>query len=260
MAFNEPLDNPYNHSVQDYRPETPTLDRVIQKGIDKNLLRLHTCLPGVITAVQGSQRVTVQPLLKKRHVDPAGVEDTGILIPIQPIADVPVQMPVGGLYYIKGPIEVGDTGMIIFSERSLDVWLSSTGDMVDPLDSRHHDISDAIFVPGLVPFESQISDETMDIVISNGLESGQVRVTQEGDILLGSGSSDSPAVLGDVLSSGLNDLSMALTTFATGLNPGTLAAQAAALVVAVQAFVLQYLTNPTTNIESQQTFLQREST
>lgn len=275
MSFNEPLDNPYNENVQDYRSETPTMDRVIQKGIDKNLLRMHTCLPAVVTEVLSPQRVTVTPLLYKRHVDPSGESDMGILVPIESIGNVPVQMPSGSLYYFKGPIQVGDTGMLVFSERSLDVWKSSTGEIVDPGDPRHHDISDGVFVPGVVPFSNQISDDTTDIVISNGPETGQVRLTQEGDILLGTSSAESPAVLGDVLMNGLsalvsalNNLAMVLGTGPIGVigtpspgspvltSPGVIAA-VATFSTALTAFTTQYLTTPATNIVSEQTFLER---
>lgn len=53
------------------------------------------------------------------------------------------------------PVAVGDTGLLIFSDRSLDVWLA-TGGIVDPGDDRRHALSDAVFVPGLRPFSSPL--------------------------------------------------------------------------------------------------------
>lgn len=76
-------------------------------------------------------------------------------------------MPMGQGYSIKLPIAVGDTGYLIFSDRSLDAWLAGGGGIVDPQDARHHDLTDAIFVPGLVPFGNQTSDSTDDLVITN---------------------------------------------------------------------------------------------
>jgi hypothetical protein len=54
------------------------------------------------------------------------------------------------------PVAVGDTGLLVFADDSLDVWLSKGG-LVDPLDDRHHALSDAIFIPGLRPFSNPVS-------------------------------------------------------------------------------------------------------
>ncbi len=84
-------------------------------------------------------------------------------------------MPVGQNYSIKVPVAVGDTGYLIFSDRNLDAWLAGSGDSVDPQDSRQHDLSDAIFVPGLVPYSNQTTDDTTDIVITNGKAKARIQ-------------------------------------------------------------------------------------
>lgn len=57
------------------------------------------------------------------------------------------------------PVAKGDTGLLIFCDSSLDVWLARGG-LVDPLDDRHHSLSDAVFIPGLRPFSSPITVPT----------------------------------------------------------------------------------------------------
>jgi len=273
MAFNELLDNPYSPKIQDYRSETPTLSSLIIKGVEKKLLRVHTCIPGAITKVLGNQKVNVQPLLQKRYVDPQGTDPNGILIDLPEIQSVPVIMPMGSDYYLKLPIAEGDTGAIIFAERSIDAWLAGLGGdkTVDPGDTRHHDLSDAIFVPGLFPFGSQTTDETNDLIVKNG--QAQIKLQKDGDILLGG--NVNPAVLGDILVNALNDLSSALETLTTAISTGPIGVISSpvpgspvptnpaiiAAVVAFQAsltlFINQYLATPATNILSQQTFLER---
>lgn len=54
------------------------------------------------------------------------------------------------------PVAVGTTGLLVFCDDSLDVWLSKGG-LVDPLDDRHHALSDAVFIPGLRPFSNPVS-------------------------------------------------------------------------------------------------------
>ena len=68
---------------------------------------------------------------------------------------VPVCFPGSGGWKVTFPISKGDTGLLIFCSRSIDRWLSEGGS-VDPQDDRTHDLSDAVFVPGLTDFAHPI--------------------------------------------------------------------------------------------------------
>ena len=48
----------------------------------------------------------------------------------------------------RGPLKAGEVGWLSFADRSLDKW-TQTGGPVDPGFSQYHDLTDAIFVPGL---------------------------------------------------------------------------------------------------------------
>ncbi len=157
---NENYDNPYNPFTDNFENETPTHDQVIDGAIESKLYDLHTWLPAKIVKVKGNQKVDIQPLLKRKYKD-----GTLVLLPV--IQDVPVYMPRGAAFYIKLPVAVGDTGIALFSERSLDVW-KVQGGTVDPQDPRRHDISDAVFLPGLYPFNNQIAGAAADMVLKNG--------------------------------------------------------------------------------------------
>lgn len=125
---------------------TPTLEELIGNGIRAELLDLHTMLPAKVEKYDPvTQKASISPLLKKKYTD-------GGIVKMPVINDVPVQWPSGGDAFIHMPLGAGDTGMAIFSERSLDKWLSGEGGFVLPDDIRHHDISDAIFIPGIKTF------------------------------------------------------------------------------------------------------------
>ena len=126
--------------------ETPTLEKLIQNAIRAELLDLHTMLPARVEQYDSAtQKASISPLLKKKYID-------GNVVQMPVINDVPVQWPSGGGAFIHMPLEVGDVGMAIFSERSMDKWLSGDGGFVLPDDIRHHDISDAVFIPGVRTF------------------------------------------------------------------------------------------------------------
>ena len=63
------------------------------------------------------------------------------------LEDVPVLDLAGSGYRITLPIAVGDNGLLLFSQNSIDSWFNSNGDQqVDPV-PRLHDKSDGLFLP-----------------------------------------------------------------------------------------------------------------
>lgn len=157
--MSEIFDQPFDDKTDDHLNETPTTDQVLLNAINAALLEVHTWLPCKITAVKGNSKVDIQPLIQRKFKD-------GTLVTLPIIQNVPVVHPRGANYGIKLPIAVGDTGIGLFCERSLDVWTVSGG-TVDPKDGRHHNISDPIFVPGLFPFSNQIQGAATDMVLQS---------------------------------------------------------------------------------------------
>jgi hypothetical protein len=130
---------------------TPSLAQLIAFGVEGFLKQTHTWMPAAVVAVQANNHVSVQPLIMDVP------KSTGVPVPLPVLPDVMVLAPRGSLYGVKLPIAVGDLGGVFFCEKSLDVWSNSLGAApVDPLDQRHHALSDAVFVPGLYPFTQPI--------------------------------------------------------------------------------------------------------
>jgi len=155
--------------------KTPTLEEVIRAAMRSMLLDLHTMLPCSVEKYDATtKKASIVPLLKKKYLD-------GRVIQLPVINDVPVQWPSAGGAILHFPLENGDTGMGIFCERSLDVWLSGDGSAVNPNDTRHHDITDAVFIPGLYSFTGSPQGVTATSVhLKYG--SAEIELTQSGVI------------------------------------------------------------------------------
>lgn len=171
MTWNDTEVNPFDPNTPDLQPETQPLDVILKQAIAAAIMALRVHLPAKIVKVSGNQKVDVQPLLQTRYID-------GQVVNLPIIQNVMVQMPVGANWSIKLPIAVGDTGSLLFCDRSLDTWAASGGGIVDPQDSRTHDYSDPVFIPGLVPFANQTTDTTSDLVLTNG--KSQIRLEAGG--------------------------------------------------------------------------------
>lgn len=211
-------DNPYNPLSTDYGATTPPLDQVIRTAIQAAALQdINVCRPAIVLAVTGTQYVTIQIMIMVKY--------KGALVPtlLAPIQDVPVMMPAGSLYSMKFPIAVGDTGLAVFSDRSLEQW-TVAGGLVDPADSRSHSLSDAIFIPGLASRIGQVKDLTEDLVISAG--EAELRLSPTGEVRLGN-------ALVDVVAS-LKSLVDTMTT-ATTIIGGPFTPDVIAQLVALSA-------------------------
>ena len=167
-------DDPYNPFSTDYKTTTPPLDQVIRSAIEAAALQdFNVCRPAIITAVNGSQYVNIKILLMAKYK--ASLFPT-ILPDIQ---DVPVLMPAGSLYSMQFPLVVGDVGLAIFSDRSIEAW-TVAGGVVDPADSRSHSLSDAMFIPGLIPRIAQKLVPSTDL--SFGVPAVKLNMTQTGQV------------------------------------------------------------------------------
>ena len=155
----------------------PTLNKAIHSVVEYRLSNLHTCLPGRVEKYDPeTQKADVKPLLKRKFKD-----NTEIELPV--IVNAPVVFPRSGGGSLTFPVVKGDGVLLLFSERSLDQWLSAGGD-VAPDDRRKFDLSDAIAIPGLNPF-------TMDNLDPDGVNAtlifgdGKFVINPDGKIALG---------------------------------------------------------------------------
>lgn len=154
-----------------------TLTEAIQTVIDRVFTGIHTCIPGRIEKYDyAKQQAEIKPLIKTDYND-----DTTESMPV--ISNVPVIFPGSSETIIHFPLEKGDTGLIHFSEKALENWLSLGGES-DSGDKRKFDLSDAIFVPGLNPFNVNSLADNNDDFIAQYKGIG-LRIKKDGDIEVG---------------------------------------------------------------------------
>lgn len=148
-----------------YVNETPELEQIINSAIRSQLMDFKVCLPVRVEKYnKDRQEVDVQPLLKKQY----RLNDKVVSLPIIPSVPVNFTSSNGGKTYIVVPIKVGDLGYVVVCDRSIDKWLSGSGQEVLPEDVRIHNLTDAIFVPGLRPFQNPLTiDNENDLFIVN---------------------------------------------------------------------------------------------
>ena len=132
-----------------------TLAEVIRRAVEARLAELRVSLPGTIDAFDPkTQLASVRPDLKDLRYDE---EDNEVVEALPVIVDVPVQFPRAGGFSLTVPVKKGDPCLLVFSDRSLDKWLDSGG-QVDPVDVRRHHLSDAVAILGVSSKATPIPD------------------------------------------------------------------------------------------------------
>ena len=120
-----------------------TLDGLIKTIIDFNLHNLHTSIPCVVETFNGNGTVNATPAIKRVLVE----NNEEITLPT--LSEIPIIYPSVGKYRITFPIEIGDEGILVFSEREINQFVEK-GEVTRPLMYRKHNISDAVFIPALI--------------------------------------------------------------------------------------------------------------
>lgn len=159
--------------------DTVTLAEVLESTHDALMEKYNHCLPGRIETYEyKKQKATVKPLIKKVFID-------GDIISIPILTNVPVMFPRTKTSGITFPLSRGDGVIIFFTDRSLERWKSS-GDDVEPGDSRKFDLSDAIAAPGLYSFaDNNIASNNDDLEVHH--KGSKIIIKKNGDIEIQSG-------------------------------------------------------------------------
>jgi hypothetical protein len=124
-----------------------SLEEMLKASFANGMEKLHTSIPCIVIAVRDNlsgQMVDIQPTINQKFVD-------GTVKERPPVYGVPVSFPVSKTAGMTFPINVGDTGMAIFSMRSMDAWKGGNGRTTTPTNFGKMDKGDAIFIPGIQP-------------------------------------------------------------------------------------------------------------
>lgn len=150
---------------------TPT--DIIRETIWSVLNNVHTAMPGIVKAYDpATNKATIQPALNKNY------QSGPIEMPL--MENVPIMFQAGSNFAINFPINEGDYVLLVFCERSIDLW-KSVGGQVTPTDPRKFNLSDAIAIPGLMPFTGDFSKNNgTDFIISFG--GSEIRIAPSGAV------------------------------------------------------------------------------
>ncbi len=191
-----------------------TLTDAIKLAVQNNLNSIHTALPGsIISYDYTKQMASVQPLLNKVWTD-------GTETPMPVLQNVPVIFPKSGGASLTFPVNAGDTCLLLFIERSTDLW-KTQGGQVSPNDDRSFSLSDSVAIMGLFPFSesSQAINNTDVFLTYNGSyfqikQDGSVVINTSNTIALGNSVTEVLSVLSQILG-----FLSSLTAFTAPPNP-----------------------------------------
>lgn len=169
----------------------PSLQELLVASFNSQMNNMYTAIPCVVLAIRDNlegQEVDIQPSINQRLRDGTTKERPAIL-------GVPVSFQVSSTAGFTFPINVGDTGLAIFSMRNMDAWKSGSGRPTTPLNFAVMDKGDAIFLPGIQPPSVAVnnpskrmwSHSTSDAVLVNNIGTGQeveVRLKANGNVVI----------------------------------------------------------------------------
>ena len=202
---------------------SPTLADVIDHGIQSALGDVRVCLPGRVKSYDAvHQSAHVQPILRQTYVD-ENDDEQSVAFPVIP--NVPVVFPGAGGFRITFPLGAGDDVLLVFSDYGLDKYLSNGGASVDPVALHQHQLSDAIAIPGLHPFNSPWAGAGSPNMTMGSDSGPQIHLTGSG-INLGASSAHEAFVMGttyraaeDLFVAAVGVLVGALSTYAAAIQP-----------------------------------------
>lgn len=133
-------------------PGLPELLKVVASSVFDDAF---FCCPGRVESYKdATQTASILPMLKRSYLLDDGTKET---LDLPKIDNVPVLNARGGGFYISMPLEKNDLVLLVFCDRSIDKYKSSTGAQpIDPIDLRTSDISDAVAIPGFYPLAKSL--------------------------------------------------------------------------------------------------------
>lgn len=166
-----------DYNVQEVDQEERRAERIRQA-----LTSVNTALPCTVKEVGRSSVSLELNILRQFN----GKEQDALVL-----EDVPVVFPQTLSHGVTFPIKAGDTGIALFQQRNIDRWLENANNST-PATTRLHDLSDAVFVPGLqksgnapIPSDTVVKSPGMTITLSEGTSGVLKMENAAGDDLVG---------------------------------------------------------------------------
>lgn len=163
---------------------TPDMAEVIADAIESALIDVHVALPGAVQSYDVVEQTATIELQVKRTL-PKG-DGTYATEDLPVLENVPVEFMRSEVFAVTLPLAPGDTGLVVFSEMSIDQWRSK-GANTSPGDIGRHTLSGGVFRPGLAPNSRKLKTaaHATNMVVGLDDDNAQIHITPSGSILIG---------------------------------------------------------------------------
>lgn len=202
-----------------------TLVSFTKAMISNALFEVHTCLPGKIEKYDESEhKADVKPMIQR-------VLANGDALEMPVVANVPVVFPRTKKFIMHYPIKKDDGVLLVFSERSLDNYLSTGKD--DPIDDgKKFDLTDAIAIPGFFSFnETTLAENNDDFVIN--FNDAKFVIDKTGKFAFGKGSNELLDLFDQVLDA------LQISVVPTAIGPQQLSEVTAGTILTIKSNLAQ---------------------
>ena len=123
---------------------------------------VNVALPGTVVKYDAAlQKATIRIVPCFRRKDPSNGNAVECFRSPD-IHNVPVAWYQTTGFSFTFPLAVGDTGMLMFMDRSIEEWRDSGKAQTTPEDPRRHSLNDAVFVPSITSFNAPIPSAGID--------------------------------------------------------------------------------------------------
>lgn len=132
------------------RMKTSSLTEYAKRTFYEMMKDVATSIPGHVLAFDpATQLAQIQIGIVRTKLDKTTFTPS-------PLIEVPVYFA-GGDFAVEHQLDVGNEGFILFSQRCIDGWMTTGGVSTNPI-MRFHDMSDAVFFPGIRSQPNVMSD------------------------------------------------------------------------------------------------------
>lgn len=146
---------------------TPDLKEFISRQMRAISAEINSCLIGSITAINANGTISVAVSFQKIIRGIVAIPNSNIMgdqiINYPALVNVPVFTYQGGGAYISMPIAIGDSCLLLFCDRDMDIWFE-TGQVAPPNSDRLHNINDAFAIVGINNLQNILPVNTSGII------------------------------------------------------------------------------------------------
>lgn len=128
--------------------ESPDLFTLITQFLQNFAFNFNCHQVGVIKSFDAAkQTAQIQICVLRQVPDLDSQPPVFKSVPYPLLLDCPVFVPAGGSGYLTFPVTAGDSCLVLFNDRDIDIWFD-TGGTALPNSQRAHDLSDGLALVG----------------------------------------------------------------------------------------------------------------